>query len=129
VLLPEKSVAKYALLIGLGNSERIFSDNDITDHPYLYGYMMPDKNGMINSYLQDQRMLWESHSVNGWRCLWGIFQVPETTTYVRFFLNQASRRGTERNGSAARFDNLGLFILDDNPQAEQFALKYCSKIE
>lgn len=125
VSLPAGSAGKHALLIGFGTSDRVFPDNDITDHPYLYGYM--NSPGRIVDYLQGQRMLWESRDPNEWRCLYGVFQIPEGTTSISFFLNQAQRRGTEHDGSIARFSRPGLFIFDTAAEASEYAATYCTR--
>jgi hypothetical protein len=36
---------------------------------------------------------------------------------MRLFLNQAERMGVPQNGSAARFDNLGLYLLPTMAEA------------
>lgn len=124
VELPEGAVGQYALLIGRGSTERINQDGAVTDLPYLYGYMMekgrPDGKE-IRAYLQGQQMLGRSAFKDEWVQMWGIFKVPEGTNAIRFFLNQASRKGVPHNGSAARFDNLGLYLFATKEEAETFA--------
>lgn len=127
VELPQQSDGKYVLLIGHGASERINSDGSITGLPYLYGYMMekgrPDQKE-IRSYLQGQQMLGRSAFRDEWVKMAGIFKVPAGTTTIRFFLKQAERSGDPPNGSAARFDNLGLYLFETKEEAEAFAFQY-----
>ena len=123
VILPDGSAGKYALLIGRVSSERINADGSITGLPYLYGYMMVDANprgGRILSYLQGQQMVSSSRKENDWVTAWGIFQIPAGTGAIRFFLNQAERKDLPQNGSAARFDDLGLYIFSTEPEASEF---------
>ena len=111
VALPGGAAGQYALLTGRGSSERINPDGAITGLPYLYGYMMAPGDpggGRIHAYLQGQHMRSSATAKDEWVRMWGIFRVPEGTGKIRFFLNQAERRGVEHNGSAARFDDLGL---------------------
>lgn len=127
VLLPDDAVGQYLVLMGRGASERINDDGAITGLPYLYGYMMeagPPSGGKILAYLQGQRMLARTKIRDEWVDLWGIFQVPEKTKRVRFFLNQALRGGIPHNGSAARFDNLGLYLFARKEDAEAFVEQY-----
>jgi len=127
VTLPEGSVGKYALLIGRVSSERINADGAITGLPYLYGYMMDGANprgGRILSYLQGQQMLCSSRKENEWVTAWGIFQAPDGTGAIRFFLNQAERKDLPQNGSAARFDDLGLYLFDTEEEASAFVKTY-----
>ncbi len=127
VELPRESDGKYALLIGRAATERINSDGSITGLPYLYGYMMekgrPDRKE-IRSYLQGQWMLGRSAIADEWMKMWGTFKVPEGTTTIRFFLKQAERNGDPQNGSAARFDNLGLYLFATREEAEYFAFQF-----
>jgi hypothetical protein len=130
VALPEGAGGKYALLIGRVSSERINADGAITGLPSLYGYMMESANpggGMILSYLQGQQMLCVAREENEWVPAWGIFQVPSGTSAIRFFLNQAERKDVPQNGSAARFDDLGLYLFGTEKEANAFVKSYIDK--
>ena len=127
VTLPNGSIGKYALLIGRTSSERINADGAITGLPYLYGYMMESadpRGGRIESYLQGQRMLCWAKNPNEWVIVWGVFEVPSGTGAIRFFLNQAERRDLPQNGSAARFDDLGLYLFTTEEEAMAFVQVY-----
>ena len=119
ILVPPESEGKYAVLLGLASSERINVDGSITGLPYLYGYMMTDSVHII-AYLQGQQMRGSLRVPDEWGPLSGIFRVPPGTRMIRFFLNQAERQDVPQNGSAARFDDLGLFILPTMPEAVLF---------
>jgi hypothetical protein len=127
VTLPEGAEGQYAVLIGRGSSERINAGGAITGLPYLYAYMMasdkPD-GGRILDYLQGQQMLLTTRTVNEWGKLWGIFKVPVGTRTIRFFLNQALRGGVPHNGSAARFNDLGLYLFATREEAKAFVDQY-----
>jgi hypothetical protein len=69
-------------------------------------------------------MLSSATSVGEWVKMWGIFKVPEGTGRIRFFLNQALRQGVPHNGSAARFDDLGLYLFPTEEEAKSFAAGY-----
>ncbi|HEU4434017.1 MAG TPA: hypothetical protein VFR51_11610 [Pyrinomonadaceae bacterium] len=127
VELPKDAAGKYILFIGHGASERINADGAITGLPYLYGYLMrPPVPGEkeILAYLQGQQMLAQTNIQDEWVTMWGIFEVPEGTTKVRFFLNQALRAGVPHNGSAARFDHLGLYLFATRKEAQRFVREY-----
>lgn len=123
VELPESAGGQYAVFLGHGSSERINTEGIITGLPYLYGYMMekgrPDGRE-IRDYLQGQKMLGRSEIRDQWMQMWGIFKVPKGTTTIRFFLNQALHKDSPHNGSAARFDNLGLYLFATKQEAEVF---------
>jgi hypothetical protein len=127
VILPGGAAGKFAVLIGRGSSERINPDGAITGLPYLYGYMMAPGNPegeRILAYLQGQQMRNSATSAGEWVRIWGIFEVPEGTGRIRFFLNQALRQGVPHNGSAARFDDLGLYLFPTEEEAKSFAASY-----
>jgi hypothetical protein len=127
VKLTASDHGKYVLLIGRGSSERVNADGAITGLPYLYGYMLKDdypRGGIINTYLQVEKMLARPSRENERVTMYGIFRVPENTVAVRFFLQQAERSGVPQNGSAARFDNLGLFLFDSEKDALKFVITY-----
>jgi hypothetical protein len=127
VTLPEGSVGKYVLLIGRVSSERINADGAITGLPYLYGYMMEGttpRGGRILSYLQGQQMGCGSRKENEWATAWGIFQVLDGTGAIRYFLNQAEQKDIPQNGSAARFDDLGIYLFDTEEEASAFVEAY-----
>ena len=123
VTLPAGAAGQYIVLIGRGSSERINPDGAITGLPYLYGYMLAPEDatgGRILAYLQGQRMLGSATRKDEWVQMWGVFRVPEGAGRVRFFLRQAERRGVEHNGSAARFDDLGLYTFPTEEAAKAF---------
>jgi WD40 repeat protein len=122
--VPVNAEGRYALLISWASSERVNPDGDQTGLPYLYGYMLNkyDRN-KINEYLQVQQMMLETDTVNEWKIVYGIFQVPPETGAIRLFLQQADGH-LPQNGSAARFDEPGIFLFDTQAQAEAFAEKY-----
>ena len=127
IVVPEGSVGKFAVLIGRGSSERINPDGAITGLPYLNGYMMAPgrpEGGRIFAYLQGQQMRSSATSVGEWVKMWGVFRVPGGTGRIRFFLNQALRRGVPHSGSAARFDDLGLYLFPTEEEAKSFAASY-----
>jgi hypothetical protein len=123
VELPEDAAGQYAVFIGLGTSDRINSDGAITGLPYLYGYMMEDHTRILD-YLQGQQMRADVSMIDEWATMWGIFQVPEKTKRVRFFLNQALANGASHNGSAARFDDVGLYLFATHKEAKHFVAQY-----
>ena len=123
VELPDGAAGQYAVLIGRGLSERVEPNGVITDLPALYGYMMEQgraDGGRILDYLQGQNMLARPYSRDVWVSMSGIFKVPEKTKKIRFFLDQAEYKGVPHNGSAARFDNVGLYLFATKEEADAF---------
>jgi len=122
VELPDGSAGMYAVLIGRGSTERINANGAITGLPNLYGYMIETSNAKdrILEYLQGQQMLARPNVTDVWVTMWGVFKVPEKATKIRFFLNHAMREGVPHDGSAARFDNVGLYLFATRAEAEAF---------
>ncbi|MBI5893076.1 MAG: hypothetical protein HZB79_05410 [Deltaproteobacteria bacterium] len=124
IFIPEFT-GLYALLIGRVASERINKDGAITGLPYLYGYMLNKEQGnLINAYLQGQNLLGSAKRENEWVTVWGIFKIPPSTGTIRFFLNQSEKKGIPQNGSAAYFDNLGLYIFKKEDEANSIVDSY-----
>jgi WD40 repeat protein len=120
----EESTGKYALIISWGAGERYNDNQDQTGLPYLYGYFLsrsdPEK---IIEYLKGEQLLLSINSANEWGVMWGVFEIPPDTGSIRFFMHQAD--GTEpQNGSAAYFDEPGIFIFDNKDDAIAFAKEY-----
>lgn len=123
----ELDTGKYALFIGRGSSERSDENGVITGLPYLYGYMLKTKErsgAKINGYAQGQQMLGRSSKADEWVTMYGIFPIPFGTVAIRFFMMQAERSDSPQNGSAARFDDLGLYLFKTKGEALNFAKAY-----
>ncbi len=130
IQLKESDIGKYALLIGRGSSERVNTDGSITGLPCLYGYMMSSvnqKGGKIAAYLQGQRMRAEPSDPDEWVTMFGIFRVVKGSEAIRFFLNQAERKDDPQTGSAARFDDLGLYLFTSQLEALKYIEAYNSE--
>jgi hypothetical protein len=116
---------QYVLLIGRVSSERINEDGAITGLPYLYGILWQRPiGGRVTAYLQGQRMRCSARVENEWVTAWGIFQIPAGSGKLTLFLNQAERKDVPQNGSAARFDDLGVYIFATQEEAQKFVESY-----
>ncbi len=126
--LYDDDAGKYALLTGLVSSERTNADGSITGLPYLYGYMMDEKNTQdisgrdIHLYLSVPSWNYNipARPENEWLPIWRIYPVKNNIKKIRFFLDQAERLGVPHNGSAARFDDLGVYLFNSELQAQAF---------
>jgi hypothetical protein len=65
-------------------------------------------------------MLYTSNDQNDWVVIGDIFEIPEYTKEIRIILAQATQRGLPHNGSAARFDELGVYIFASLKEATAF---------
>jgi hypothetical protein len=124
VNISSDAVGRYALLVARASTERVLADSgSITGLPSLYGYMMEagePRGGRVLAYLQGQNMSPLNVPKNEWVTLWGIFQVPDGTGRIRVFLNQALANGTPHNGSATRFDDVGVYFFPTKQDAQSF---------
>jgi hypothetical protein len=127
ITLNENAAGKFALVIGLVSSEGVKVDGKIAGLPYLYGYMIRSENiiddisgSQTYSYLQGPDMLYSSSIQNEWVVIWDVFQIREYTKRIRIFLSQATQRGVPHNGSAARFDELGVYLFASLNEATAF---------
>jgi len=118
VLLPADAVGKYVVMIGAVSSQRINPDMAITGLPYLYGMVAIADGSRYLAYLQG--MLARPITPNSWTKTAGVFPIPVHAARVSFQLNQAERRGTPQNGSAARFDDLGCYLFPTESEARAF---------
>jgi ankyrin repeat protein len=116
--LPPEAAGQFVLLIGRLSTQRINPNGAITGLPYLYGYLMNKDDKRINTYMQGGAMGYQGTAVDQWQTAWGIFSVPAGTGTVRFFLDQAQRANLPQNGSAALFDDLGLYLFPTRDQAQ-----------
>jgi hypothetical protein len=127
--LPEDVFGKFILVIGTVSSERINANGIITDLPYFYGYMMAENTENENSadiyaYLKSTDVFDSMKIENEWVVTWDIFPVQDNSRRIKLFLNQAAQRGVPHNGSAARFDDLGVYIFSSMEQARLFVDEY-----
>jgi hypothetical protein len=79
----------------------------------------------FNGYLSGQQMTLRGTAPNQWGVVWGVFEIPPETSAVRLMLQQADG-GQPQNGSAARFDDAGVFVFDAEADAYAFAEAYGS---
>ena len=116
--------SRWVLLISWSSSERINQNDDQTGLPYLYGTMLNSKNpNRINAYLSGQKMVHSEQVPNEWGVIWGVFQVPEETGTIRFFMQQVDGRSAQ-NGSAASFDEPSIFLFDTEWEARAWVDTY-----
>jgi hypothetical protein len=118
VILPKDAAGKYVVLVGSGASERINSDNGITGLPTLYAIVGTEDGIRIVAHLQG--MLGRPAFPDTWVKMSGVFKIPEDAFHLSFQLNQASARGFPHNGSAARYDDLGVYVFPTEAEARTF---------
>ena len=126
VELPPGSVGQFLVMIGAGTAERVRPNKVITGLPSLYGQVIADDARRIVAYLQGDFTLGWVPKPSVWVKLWGIFRIPVDAKTVALSLNQAQGAGAPPDGTAARFDDIGLYILPTELEAKNFVNAWTS---
>jgi len=130
ISLSDNISGKFMLIIGVVLSERSNVNGNITGLPYFYAYELEeiqtndDSELFINKYLKVTDMLYSASDIYEWVVIWEIFQISESSNTIELFLMQAERMGVPHNGSAARFDDLGVYFFSSLDEAESFVNSY-----
>jgi hypothetical protein len=130
ITLSDDLSGEFMLIIGMVLSERSNSNRNITGLPYFYAYELEEiqtndySELFINKYLKVTDMLYSARDIYEWVLIWDIFQISESTNTIELFLMQAERMGVPHNGSAARFDDLGVYFFSSVDEAESFVNAY-----
>jgi hypothetical protein len=120
VVLPRNAAGQYVVLIASATTERVNPDGVITGLPSLYATIGAEDGVRIVAHLQGQQLLRRLQTPDEWATLSGVFKVPDGAERVGFRLSQGSARGTPHNGSAARFDHVGIFLFTSEADASAF---------
>ncbi len=119
-----EAAGRAVLVVARSASERIEEDGDQTGLPYLYGQVMGGPGGArVLLYLQESTLTQTEREVNTWGAVWGVFEAPSEADFVRIFLGQSDGRRSQ-NGSAAWFDDVGVFVFDTREEALAFVRRF-----
>jgi hypothetical protein len=118
--LPPSAAGQFVAVVGRGASDRVNADGSITGLPYLYGLFGDASGRRFLGYLQGQQMRLHASRAAEWAVMSGTFQIPAGTARLILRLSQASRRGDPQNGSAARFDDVGVYVFPTEAPARAF---------
>ncbi len=127
VELPPGSVGQFLVMIGAGTAERVLPNKVITGLPSLYGQISADDGRRVIGYLQSENTLGWVPKPSVWVKMWGIFRIPVDAKSVSLTINQASSAKVPHDGSASRFDDIGLFILPTELEARNFVNAWTSR--
>jgi dipeptidyl aminopeptidase/acylaminoacyl peptidase len=118
------SGGRTVLLVALAASERVDEDGDQTGLPYLSGEMASEVDDRdITAHLSARTLMHAVKTPGEWGTVWGVFRVPPGTGSLRLFLGQADG-GKPQTGSAAWFDDVGVFLFDSDEEARAFVPLY-----
>ncbi len=97
--------------------------NDITGLPVIHGYAM-GADGKIMSRFKGQATIRKDAKSGEWTVSSGVFKVPAGTVKIRYFLDQAEKAGSSKNGDDAMFTMAGLYVVKDKQAAERIVGNY-----
>lgn len=80
----------------------------------------------FNGYINGQQLLFKPKKPGEWGMAWGIFKIPPQTGYAWLLLQQADGHKPQ-DGSAARFDDVGIYIFNQEAEAKDFIKKFQEK--
>ncbi|MEO8072407.1 MAG: hypothetical protein ABI686_04085 [Acidobacteriota bacterium] len=124
--LKDEAIGKYALLIGRVSSQRANVDGKTTPNtPYLFVATLVPKIVIGEGQILPD----DAKGENDWHTIYAIHQLPkeEFSGFLKCSLHQRNSRKGENvpnEGSAVRFDNLGLYLFDTEEDALKFAKAY-----
>jgi hypothetical protein len=134
VALSAAAAGTYAVLAGLGQSDRINTDGSITGMPYLYATVWTGDTKRVLAYWQGANSLMKSQvapamlarpeSPTDWVKMYGLFEVPKSAALIRVQLSQGERRGSPPDGSVARFRDVRLHLFPTERAARTFVNRY-----
>jgi hypothetical protein len=127
VPLSAAAAGTYAVLAGLGQSDRINSDGSITGMPYLYATVWTADTKRVLAYWQGANMLARPDSPTVWVKLHGLFEVPKNAALISVQLSQGQRRGSPADGSVARFRDVRLHLFPTEREALAFIARYVAE--
>lgn len=136
VALSPSAVGTFAVLAGLGQSDRINTDGSITGMPYLYATVWTadtkrvlaywqGANSLVNS--QATPMLARPESPTDWVKMYGLFEIPKGAALLRVQLSQGQRRGSPPDGSVARFRDARLHVFPTEREARTFVGRFAAE--
>jgi hypothetical protein len=124
IKLSADAIGMYAAVVGRGQAERVNADGSITGLPYLYGMVATADRKQYLAYWQGQKMLGRPEQHGQWVTMSGVFSVPYGAAYISVQLLQAERKGSPRDGSAARFTDVRVELFPTEEAARAFIGQY-----
>jgi hypothetical protein len=121
VALTDRAVGTFAVLLAKGQSDRVNTDGSITGLPYLYATVGTEDRKRILAYWQGQHMLARPEYSTEWVPMSGVFQIPKGARFIYVQLNQAQRKDSPQDGSAARFAEVQFHLFETEAEAKAFA--------
>jgi ketosteroid isomerase-like protein len=119
--LPADAEGRFLLLLGRASAERVHppGSRDQTGEAYIHGFGEAEA-GMAGEHYSADTLTTETHEPGRWSTLWGVFPIGQGIRRVHFEIRQADGHSA-KDGSASRFDDLGVFVFDSAEQARGFA--------
>ncbi len=127
--LPADAAGKAMLLIGTASAERVRARaDDQTGEAYIHGYgesLEPSR--VRGRHYGAHTLQTQTRRPGQWSTIWGVFEVGEGIRKIHFEIRQSDGR-SPKDGSATRFDDLGVYLFDSPAEAEAFVARYEAKV-
>jgi len=117
IALPADAAGRFLAIVARGTSDRVNADFSITGLPYIHGLFGSRERGRVAGYMTGDKMLGRPQKPGEWVVMSGVFRVPDDAVELTIRLGQGERKGDPQNGSAARLDDVGLFLFETEGQA------------
>jgi WD40 repeat protein len=123
--LPPGSTGKTMLLIGSAAAERAHeADTDQTGESYIHGYGESLDPALVRGeHYSAPTLQTATRHPNQWATLWGVFEVGDGIRKISFEIRQ-SDGSSAKDGSASRFDDLGVYLFESEAAAQDFVARY-----
>lgn len=127
--LPADAAGRIVLLIGNAAAERAHAQGgDQTGESYIHGYGEAlDPELGIGKHYSARTLITSTRETDAWTTLWGVFPVGEGIRKLSFEIRQADG-SSAKTGSASRFDDLGVYLFDTEPEAQAFVARYQQEV-
>ena len=124
IMLTDDAAGSFAVLLARGQSDRINTDGSITGLPYLYATVATEDRVRFLAHWQGPTMVARPPDSTQWVPMSGVFQVPPGARFIYVQLNQAERKGSPQDGSAARFADVQFHLFATEAEAKAFAQQH-----
>lgn len=121
------STGRTLLVVAFAAGERIDAGGDRTGLPLLSGELASAEDDRdVTARLTAKTLLHAVKTPGEWGVVWGAVRIPVGTRSLRLFLGQA-QGSAAHDGSAAWFDDVGVFLFDSDEEARAFVPRYSDR--
>lgn len=126
IRMPAAAVGKVLVVIGFVQADRVDPAAGISDRPHLYGILWNSQK-RVAAYLKGDPSRGHIHTAatsTEWQRVWLMQRVEPDSVELALTFSLGERKGSPHDGSAGRFDDLGVFIFNTEEDARAFVNSY-----